>query len=233
MRVRLQLLAALSLGLALAVALAGCGGSSSNGGLAAKTPAEILAAAKSAAEGAATVHIAGSIVSDGQPISLDMELVGDKGGKGRLTLGGLGIQLLDLDRTVFVKGNTAFYSHFLGAGAPQQLRGKWLKASAEKGALAELASLADLHEVINTALEDHGAVSRADATTIDGHKALAITDLADGGTLYVAATGVPYPLEIAEARTGAGKLIFNRWNQPVTLAAPTDAVDIDQLKSRL
>ena len=233
MRLRHKPLAGAPLWLALAAALAGCGGSSPSAGVASKTPAQILAAAKTAADGAATVHVAGSIESEGQPISLDMELVAHKGGRGQLELGGLGIQLLDLDRTVFVKGNAAFYSHFLGAGAPQQLRGRWLEASAQSGALAQLASLADLHEVIDTALEDHGALSPATPTTIDGHQALAITDRSDGGTLYVAATGAPYPLEIAEAGTGAGRLVFDRWNQPVTLAPPAGAVNIDQLKSRL
>jgi hypothetical protein len=233
MRLRHKVLAAPALWLALAAALAGCGGSSPSNGVASKTPTEILAAAKSAADGAASVHVAGSIESAGQPISLDMELVADKGGRGQLELGGLGIQLLDLDRTVFVKGNAAFYSHFLGAGAPGQLRGRWLKASAKSGTLAQLASLADLHEVIDTALEDHGTLSRAAPTTIDGKRALGITDSADGGTLYVAATGAPYPLEIAEAGSGAGRLVFDRWNQPVTLTPPSDAVDIDQLKSRL
>jgi len=231
MRLRLQLLPAIALGLALAA----CGGVSSSNGVAAKSPVEILAAARSAADGAATVHVAGSIVSEGQPISLDMELVGEKGGQGRLTLGGLGIQLVKLDRTVFVRGNAAFDSHFLGAGAPSELRGKWLQASAEGGALAQLASLADLREVIAVALDDHGTLSRAerDTTTIDGHQAVAITDKADGGTLYVAATGAPYPLEIAESGSAGGKLVFDRWNQPVTLTAPTDAINIDQLKSRL
>ena len=53
--------------------LAGCAGSSpSENGLASKTPQEIVAAAKAAAAGAATVHVAGSILDARTPISVDM-----------------------------------------------------------------------------------------------------------------------------------------------------------------
>ena len=136
MCLRLRSLACRALGGVLAAAaLAGCGSSSSSGnGVASKTPAQIVAVAKSAAAGAATVHVAGSIVSGGKPISLDMELVAGKGGKGRLSLEGLSIELIDVDRAVYINGNAAFYSHFAGAAAARALQGKWLKASSCKRA---------------------------------------------------------------------------------------------------
>ena len=99
MRLRLAPFAACALALTPAAALAGCGSSlSASNGVASKTPAQILASARSAAAGAATVHVAGSIVSEGKPISLDMELVARKGGEGRITLDGLSIQLIEVDR---------------------------------------------------------------------------------------------------------------------------------------
>ena len=59
---------------------------------------------------------------------------------------------------------------------------------------------------------------------------VAIDDLAMGGTLYVAARGSPYPLEV---RTPDGGTIrFDHWNQPVTLTAPTDVVNVNQLVGR-
>lgn len=216
-----------------AVMLTGCGSVSSSGnGVAAKAPAEILAAAKSAAAGAATVHVAGSILSEGQPISIDMELVGrngvgDNGGKGQLTVAGLGISLIDIDRAVYVKGSTAFYARFAGATAARLLQGKWLKGSAAHGPLASLAALADLDKVIDSTLGDHGPLSRAADATLDGHAAVGVTDAARDGTLYVAATGVPYPLEIR--KPGAGRIVFDRWNKPVSLEVPANAISINQL----
>jgi hypothetical protein len=234
MRSRFAFLPTTALVLA-AIMLAGCGSSASKGnGIAAKTPAEILLAAKAAAAGAATVHVAGSILSEGKPISINMELVGsngvgDNGGRGRLTLGGLGIKLIAIGRSVYVKGDTAFYTHFAGRTAARLLRGKWLKGSAEHGPLSSFAALADLSKVIDSTLADHGTLSRVTATTVNGQQVVGVTDAANDGTLYVATVGAPYPIEIVKSGAGAGKVIFDRWNRPVTLAPPTNAINISQL----
>jgi len=218
---------AIALALASCAALVGCGGATSGNGVASKTPAQIVAAAKQAAAGAASVHIAGSIVSEGKPISLNMELVADKGGQGRVALDGLSFRLVDVDRTVYVSGSDAFYTRFAGASAARVLRGRWLKGH-EVGALAPLASLAHLRSLLNGVLAGHGALLRAPRASVGGRQAVGVSDAAGGGTLYVAATGTPYPLEIV--KRGA-KIVFDRWNQPVTLSVPADAISIDQLQS--
>jgi hypothetical protein len=222
----------LALGFVLAATLAGCDGSSQTGnGVATKTPAQILALAKSAVAGAATVHVAGSIVSDGKPISINMELVAGKGGEGRIVLEGLGIDLVNADGALYMRGGSAFYSRFAGRRAAGVLQGKWLKGAADGEAMAPLASLTDLGTLLDSALAAHGALSRGPVTAIDGQKAVGVTDLADGGTLYVAATGVPYPLEIAKSAAGGGNVLFDRWNRPVTLALPASAINVKQLQS--
>ncbi len=104
--------------LALLAALAGCGGSSSSGnGLAQKSPAEILAATKVAADSASSVHVSGSLVSDGTPITLDMDLIAGKGGRGQLSQNGLSFELIQLGGTVYIKGSSGFYSHIGGKAA--------------------------------------------------------------------------------------------------------------------
>ncbi len=221
------------LGALLAALLAGCGSSRpADNGVAAKTPAQIVAAAESAAAGAATVHVAGSILSEHEPISLDMELVADKGGKGRLGLEGLSIELIDLNRAVYIKGNSAFYRRFAGPTAARLLPGRWLKGLAAKGPLASLASLTSLSKLIDGTLAGHGALSRTGRTTIDGQRAVGVRDAAGEGTLYVATTGMPYPIEILRRATGTdrgGRIVFNRWNQPVSLQAPAGPINIKQL----
>jgi hypothetical protein len=217
--------------LACVALLSGCAdGASSPNGVAAKTPAQIVAAARATAARAASVHVAGSIVSEGKPISLNMELVSEKGGKGRVSLDGLSFRLIDVDNAVYVSGSSAFYAHFAGTGAARVLRGKWLKG-AQSGAMASLASLARLRSLLNTALASHGQLVRAANATVEGQQAVGVSDPVNGGTLYVAATGAPYPLEIVKRGSGAGKLVFDRWNQAVSLAVPTNAIDVKQLQS--
>jgi hypothetical protein len=233
MRSRTISLTARSLVPALAVAvISGCGSSSSSdNGLASKTPAEIVATAKAAAAGAATAHVAGSIVDEGKPISLDMELVAGKGGKGRITLEGLSINLIQINGVVYINGSAAFYRHVAGTAAAQLLQGKWLKAPASSGNFSSLAQLTSLGKLIDGTLAAHGTLSSAGTSTIDGQKAVGVTDVAKSGTLYVATTGSPYPMEILKNGVGGGKIVFDRWNKPVTLTAPGNAINLNQLQS--
>jgi hypothetical protein len=229
MRQRLPARAAISIALVSAALLAGCaGGASKENSLAAKNPAQIVALAKAAAAGAASVHVAGSILSEGKPISLNMELVAGQGGQGRVSLDGISFRLIGVDDAVYVNGDTAFYTRFAGAVAARVMRGKWLKG-AQAGALRSLASLTRLGSLLGSALSSHGPLARVADATVAGQRAVAVRDTARGGTLYVASSSTPYPLEIVE-RDG-DRLVFDRWNQAVTLAVPVDAIDIRQLQS--
>jgi hypothetical protein len=212
--------------------LAACGSSSSSGStIASKTPEQIVAAAKSAADTAATVHVAGSVVSEGKPLTVDMQLLAGKGGRGRITLEGLSIDLIRVAGAVYINGSQAFYRRVAGPAAAQLLQGKWLKAPENSGNFASLASLTDLGKLIDTTLGSHGTLARGPTSTVDGQKVVAINDVSQGGTLYVATTGSPYPIEIAKRGGSGGRIVFDRWNQAVTLTAPANAININQLQN--
>jgi hypothetical protein len=217
---------------ALALAIAGCGSSSPSGnGLASKSPDAIVAAAKEAATHAATVHISGSTVSGNRPISLNMELVAGKGAKGHLTVGGLGIDIVEVEHAFYLNGSPAFYRSVAGAAAAQLLQGKWLKAPANSGEFASLAQLTNLTTLLGSSLSSHGTLAKGAETTIGGQRAIPIHDTTRGGTLYVAATGTPYPLEISKSGSEAGTVTFGEWNKPVTLTPPAGAINITQLQN--
>ncbi len=214
---------------ALALAVGGCGSSSpSHNGVAGESPAQILAAARAAAAGAATVHVSGSILSAGKPISLDMELVSGKGGSGRVDVEGMTVELIALEKAVYVNGDLALYDRVVGPEAARVLQGRWLKVPASSASFAPLAAVTDLQTLIDTALDDHGPLVAAPSSTVDGRSAVAVTDPERGGTLYVSSTGEPFPLEIAKPATG-GRIVFDRWNQAVTVQAPENAISVKQL----
>jgi len=214
----------------LGVALGGCGGSSSGNGIAAKTPAEIVAATKAAADSATSAHVAGSIVSGGSPITLDLD-VASNGGRGQLALNGLGFELIQTGGTVYIKGSSAFYRHIGGAAAAQLLQGKWLKAPATTPEFASISSLTDLHRLVDATLASHGTLVKTATTTVAGKRVVGVTDQSQGGTLYVATTGKPYPVQIAKGGAGGGTLTFDRWNQTVSITPPANAIDLAQLRS--
>ncbi len=218
------------LGLGVVATLAGCGGTGAPvPGLAAKSPAQILAAASSAAQGAATVHVAGSILDGSTPISLNMELVADMGGIGQIALGGLQVRLVELDKLLYVSGNLALYERVAGPAAARRLEGAWLRGPARSRALAPFSTLANPRKLLDLLLAAHGRLSRAPASLIRGQRALGVRDMSSQGTLYVAATGTPYPLEIRWQR--GGELEFDDWNGAAEIQAPRHEVSIRELAS--
>jgi hypothetical protein len=234
MHARIPLPAGAFLGLVLlaAAAIAGCGGSSGGNGVTAKTPTEILAGAKVLADKASSVHVSGSILSGGSPITLDMHLLAGKGGRGAVSENGLSFELIQIHGTVYIKGSPAFYRHVVGATAAQLLQGRWMKAPATNGNLASLASLTNLRQLLDATLAGHGVLVKGATTTVDGRKVLGLTDTSNGGTLYVATTGPPYPIEVRKSGTGAGRIVFDHWNGPVSVTAPENAIDVTQLSGR-
>ncbi len=232
MRCRLpQLAGPLLAAIVFASPLAGCGGSSQGNGIAAKTPSEILASAKVLADDASSVHVFGSIPSAGSPIALNLYLRAGRGGRGQLSENGLAFELIQIRGTAYIKGSNAFYRHIAGPTAAQLLQGRWLKASASTGSLASLVSLTNLSQLLDTTLTGHGALVKGATATVAGRRVLALKDPAEGGTLYVATTGPPYPVEVTKGGAGAGSIVFDDWNEPVVVTAPEDAIDINQLES--
>jgi hypothetical protein len=222
----------LLLGLALSImALAGCGSSSTGSGISSKPPAEIIARAKEAAGTASSVYISGTIVSKGVPVSLEMELLAGKGGRGRVAQNGLSFELVQVGGVIYINGSAAFYRHIGGPAAAQVLRGRWLKASASTPEFAPISALTDLRELMSSALAGGGPLTKRGITTVHGQKVVAIDDASQGGTVYVAATGKPYPFEVVNDGGKGGTVAFDRWNEPVTLVAPANAIDVTKLRS--
>jgi hypothetical protein len=221
---------ALLVPLLLLPGLVGCGSSSSGNGVASKSPSEILSASKAAAGSASTVHVAGTLASGGTPITLDMDIAAGKGGRGRLSENGLSFELIVVDNTVYIKGSPAFYKHFGGGSAAQLFEGKWLKAPVTGTELASLASLTNLNKLLDQALSSTGALSKGASSKIGEQAVIELTDSAKNGALFVATTGKPYPIQISKHGSESGQVTFSNWDEPVTLEAPSNAIDLSQLE---
>lgn len=223
MRVRLFTCLA---GCAVLATLAGCGGSSSSAsGIASESPQKIVNDSLAAANGLKSVHAAGTINSGGQRIALDIQLVGGVGGRGQITLGGLSFKLVGINNYAYMQAPPAVWQK---AGAPasaaQQLQGKWLRTPAT-GQFASITSLTSIHTLFGQLLTQHGKSLKKGATsTVAGRKVVAVTG--GQGTLYVAASGKPYPVELVKAGSEGGKLDFDHFNQKVDLAAPKNTVNL-------
>jgi hypothetical protein len=212
---------------ALAAVIAGCGGASNNG-VAAKSPHAILAAATNAISGVKSVHVSGSVVNNGSPITLDLNLTAGKGGSGRMSENGLSFQVIVVNHAVYINGSDSFWRHFGGSAAAQLFHGKWLRGPTT-GQLASVAALADLQALFNKLLSHQGTLTKGATSTVDGQKVVAVRD-SSGGTLYVATTGNPYPIEVSKSGSVGGRVIFDRYSQAVSASPPAKSIDITKLR---
>ncbi|HWF50557.1 MAG TPA: hypothetical protein VG294_07955 [Solirubrobacteraceae bacterium] len=229
MRCRIAAWAACSVLVACAISACGGGASSSGNGVAAKSPNEIVSSALNAIDSAKSAHISGKVISGSSPITLNLHLVSGQGGKGAMSEGGLSFQIEVIGQEVYINGSPDFWKHFGGAAAAQVFQGKWLKAPAS-GQFASLAQLSNLHALLSTVLSTHGALTKTGTSTINGQNAVGVRDSAQGGTLYVATTGKPYPLEIVKKGGQGGRIVLNEFDQPVSLTPPPNAIDISKFK---
>ncbi len=212
----------------LSTAVSGCGSSSGNG-VQSKSPEAIVSAATQALKGVRTVHVSGSTTSSGTAVKLNLDLVSGKGGRGELTQNGLSFQIITISGQVYINGSDGFWRHFGGEGAVQLFHGKWLKAPAT-GELASVAKLTSLQQLFSELLASHGTLKKGGTTSIDGQKVVAVTDTTQGGTLYVATTGKAYPIEVSKTGKEGGTVMFDRYNESVSLSPPANPVDISQLR---
>jgi hypothetical protein len=215
---------------AAAALLAGCGSSGAkSNGEAQKTAAQVTTDTVAAATAASAVHVAGSIMSSGTALTLDLTIVKGTGGSGTMSEQGLKFQLVRLGGKAYIKGSDAFYKKFAGASVAQLLHDKWLEGSATTGNLAALTSLTDIAKLFNGALGAHDTLKNEGETTYKGQKVVAIKNVSKGGTLYVAATGTPYPVAIVGTGSNGGAITFGDWNKTVGITAPKGAINISKL----
>jgi hypothetical protein len=219
----------------LAAGLAACGSSGSSGssdnGVASKSADQIVAAAQSAANGLGSVHVAGTVSTGAQPVTMDLDLANGKGGRGSMSASGLSFQIISLGQTAYFSGGQSFWQRFGGQAAAQLLQGKWLKAPAT-GSFGSFAKLTDMQTLFSKLLASRGSLTKGSTSTVNGQKVIAINDSAHGGTLYVATTGKPYPIRVANSGSTGGQLTFDRFNEQVSLTAPPNAIDISSLKGK-
>lgn len=221
----------------IACAIAACGGSSDNG-VAAKSPDAIVNSAMSAILGAKTAHVAGSLLSGGTRVTLDLQYISGKGAQGQISENGMAYRLVAVGHTAYLNAAPAVWRRIGGAAAVQLLQGRWLKVSSASPDYASFAQLTSLNKLMSGALSNHGKLAKGAKTTIRGEPAVTVRDTTEGGTLYVATTGKPFPLEFTNKGTSsggnaapAGHLTIDRINQTVSLNAPADSIDISQLPS--
>jgi hypothetical protein len=226
-----------------ALLLAGCAGgevagsgspatsSPADNGIAGQSADEILAKAKAALQGAGAVRIKGTGGRGADRFGIDMRY-GSASAQGTISVAGEPIELRRIGQTVYAKGSREFWTGRVPAPAVELLTGKWMKSPVTGSRLGELASLTDLSKAADGILEPDGTVTKGERKAVAGMPAIAlVSDGADGGKLYVATTGKPYPLLITPTDPKeAGQVTFSDFGKRVTVSPPPADLVIDVSK---
>jgi len=233
-----------------AVLAAACGGTSgttgsgtpakdlADNGVAELSAADILGKTKTALTGATTVRISGTGFAEGGQIEMDFRFKGTEGGAGWGTFDGQRVEMIRVGQTVYFKADEAFWSDMTGdADAAREIAGKYLKTgAADEPALKLLATFTDLSAFSSMFLTpDGGSYTKGERKQIRGIDAIGLVESGPRGlTLYVAAQGPAYPLQLVATKADDnGTLDFVDYGAPVQLDEPPadQVVDLDEVTS--
>jgi hypothetical protein len=220
---------ALSASLALAAGgtLSACGGGTKLNGEQKKTGSEVAQDAINALRGTSSVRMAGKATSNNAPVTLDLTFKGNDT-KGSLSTNGTSFQIVKIGDKAYIKGDKATYTSIAGAAAAQLIGDRWLLMSGDKASGLTDITLGSFTSSFSSTSKWSKTVEQ---TKLDGEKVVVVTDTSDGSKLYVANTGKPYPLNAEKAGSDGGSLTFSDYDKDVTISAPADAIDVNQLES--
>ncbi|MFI9630326.1 hypothetical protein [Streptomyces sp. NPDC052042] len=172
----------------------------------------------------------------GHDPSVELDLAMDRNGNcdGSVDLGGGqgSVRIVKRGDDVWVKPDAAFWKNQVPNGGPAYaaiLKGRYVRGSANDPRLRGVAHACDLGRlrrlVVDNAENDRGTLNKGRRTTLDGAPVVPLTRLRDSRTLtmYVAATGRPYPLRITveeEGRRAHAVADLSAFGVPVPAATP-------------
>ena len=176
--------------------------------------------------------MSGVFSSGKQRITLNLDVVPGRGGKGSMSANGLSFEVVSLESDLYLKASAAVWKHFGGAAAATLFKNKWLVESQTSGQLKAFARLTNIRVIFQSLVHTGGdKLSKTGLSTVDGQKVIGVHDRSNG-TLYVATVGKPYPIEINKPGSGGGRVTFSDFNQPVSINPPAGAINISQFKSK-
>ncbi|WP_327371098.1 hypothetical protein [Streptomyces sp. NBC_01217] len=225
--------AALALGLTGGSVIGG-GAARADDGIDTLTAQQIVDRSRDALMGVRSLHLSTHGDLDRGNPSMTLELTLDRDGNcnGSVDLGNKqgSVRIVKRGDDVWVKPDADFWKNQVpggGAAFAAILDGRYMKSSATDPRLRQLVTGCDLDTfqkmVGDNADNDRGTLNKGRKTTLDGASVVPLTRLRDDRklTMYVAATGRPYPLRITIEDGGAHAVMgFSAFDKPVPTATP-------------
>jgi len=202
-------------------------------GVEALEAAQILDKSKAALKSATSFHTKGEMMSEGSKIGLDLKNAGENV-KADVSMNGAKVELLQVAGRRYMRPDAKFWVMFgggqaQGAEIAKLVGDRWVQAKATDKSTAGLFEIADVDSLLDTG----GTLTKGAAKDFEGKPAIALVDKSDeGGTLYVATTGEPYPLKLEAPNPADGGLTFSEFGATfadLNAPAAADVLDLDKL----
>lgn len=184
-----------------------------------------LAQARETFLSAASVRLTGQVTQDGKRLDLDVWLVGNRGGRGTITVAGVRFEVIRIGELLWFKAPRSFYLHRPELPV-ELLAGRWLEASAAIGQFARFATFTRPDQIADRLLSTTAELN-ARSTTFAGSAAVALTT--PNGTLVVTKNEPVRPLRALGAAGSGNVLLFSAYGEPVELRRPDQVVTASQV----
>ena len=202
--------------------VAGSSASASNAGLDART---LERDAVAAIQVATSFEVAAVETDSGQQFGFDIHY-GATSMSGTLTEAGQTVQLILVGSTLYMKASSSFWKQQLpqtDQGLVQQIGSKWIQLPATGSAAAGLIDPVSKSTMV-AQLQTHDTTDTfvlGPSAVVNGVRCVSFRDTTTGSSVYVAADGTPYPVEVVSgSATGSGTETYSGWNVPFTPTAP-------------
>jgi len=212
-------------GIAAVAAIAGCASGSTNAlagkdALAGQSGKQILDKAVGNLKAAPSFTLSGDVTQSNGTFTVDLGYQPARGCTGTVAQAGKGsFAMTVIGGTAWVRPDNAFWRSIEGRQAPSVISavgGKYLKGPTSDRNVAGLTSLCEV-STLASQLQAPSSVQRAALKPFAGSLAVPLTDVAQGGTLYVTDSTRPQVIQLRNSRSG--KITFHI-DAPVTLTPP-------------
>jgi len=202
-------------------------------GVAALSAKEILQRSKDALKKAKSFRVQGAMSEDGENTDVDLQIDGAEFA-GTMAMGTAKLELLAVGTKKYMKPNEQFWVMSTDAKQGKELAkvvdGRWIAGADSDASFADIFSIGGVDGI----LKPTGAISKGEKKVVAGVPAIGIKDAGDTDTvLWVATTGEPYPVQIAN-KSGAA-LVFSGFGEPavgITAPAAAQIVDLGKLTGK-
>lgn len=222
----------------MAAALTACGGGDD---FSEKSGQQIADASKKAMGGLDAVKVSGTVMTDGQEVTIEVQ-TNDKGDcTGSIATGGGTAELLGAGGKIWFKPDEAFWRASAGDTADQILAvvgDKWVVVPSSGDGFDEFCDIDDLmDELIESEKDDGDTYKKKDVEDVDGDDAIPVERKSDDDGISVGYVLVdePHYLVKVEKTDGddTGKVTFSEFDKEFDVTAPAadEVVDLDNLQS--